>query len=66
MKKIKYDLKELMADAEKDEAANKPVHKIISQEKIVELLKKTKAPAKDANHNEKLAYNPIGADGQAK
>ena len=51
MKKIKYNLKELMADAEKDEAATKPVHKIISQDNIAELLKKTKISAKDANQN---------------
>ena len=53
MKKIKYNLKELMADAEKDEAAIKPVHKIISQDTITELLKKTKIPAKDASQNGK-------------
>ena len=53
MKKIKYNLKELMADAEKDEAATKPVHKIISQDTITELLKKTKIPAKDASQNGK-------------
>ena len=51
MKKIKYNLKELMAEAEEDEAATKPVHKIISQDTIAELLKKTRAPAKDANQN---------------
>lgn len=51
MKKIKYNLKELMADAEKDEAAAKPVHKIISQDNISEMLKKTKSPAKETNKN---------------
>ena len=54
MKKIKYNLKELMADAEKDEAATKPVHKIISQDNISELLRQTRIPAKDANPNGKL------------
>ena len=49
MKKVKYSLKEIMADAEKDEAATKPVHKIISQDNISELLKKSRLPAKDAN-----------------
>ena len=53
MKKIKYNLKELMADAEKDEAATKPVYKIISQDAISELLKKTKNPEKEANQNGK-------------
>ena len=53
MKKIKYNLKELMADAAKDEAATKPVHKIISQDNIAELLGKTKVTVKDANRNGK-------------
>jgi len=53
MKKIKYNLKELMADAEKDEAATKPVYKIISQDSISEMLKKTRSPAKEANQNGK-------------
>ena len=47
MKKIKYNLKELMADAEKDKAATKPVHRIISQDTILEMLKKTQSPAKE-------------------
>ncbi|MDD5676673.1 MAG: hypothetical protein PHW60_01615 [Kiritimatiellae bacterium] len=51
MKKIKYNLKELMADAEKDEAATRPVYKIISQDNIAELLKKAKRPASAANQN---------------
>ena len=51
MKKIKYNLKELMADAEKDEVATKPVHKIISQDNIAELLKQAKVPAKAATQN---------------
>ena len=53
MKKIKYNLKELMADAEKDEAATKPVHKIISQAHIAELLRQSKPAPKDANQNGK-------------
>jgi len=51
MKKMKYNLKELMADAEKDEAATRLVRKIISQDTIAELLKKTKLPAKEAKQN---------------
>ena len=51
MKKIKYNLKAIMADAEKDETVIQPAHKIISQDNIAELLKKTKLPAKDANQN---------------
>lgn len=51
MKKLKYNLKEMMAEAEKDEAATKPVHKIISQDTIAELLKKTRLPAKAATQN---------------
>ena len=53
MKKIKYNLKELMADADKDEVATKPVHRIISQDTIAEILKKTKSSAKEANQNGK-------------
>jgi hypothetical protein len=53
MKKTKYDLKELMADAEKDETATKPLHTIISQDNIAALLKQTKIPAKDAKQNGK-------------
>lgn len=53
MKKIKYNLKEMMADAEKDDAATKPVHKIMSQDNIAELLKKTKVQAQNVNPNGK-------------
>jgi len=51
MKKIKYNLKELMADAEKDEAAAKPVRRIISQDNISEMLKKARSPAKEASQS---------------
>jgi len=53
MKKIKYNLTELMAEAEKDDAATKPVRKIISQDTISEMLQKIKRPAKEANQNGK-------------
>ena len=53
MKKTKYNLKELMADAARDAEAAKPVHKIISQENIAELIKKASTPAKTLAENEK-------------
>lgn len=53
MKKIKYNLKEMMADIEKDEAASKPVHKIISQDAIAEMLKKTQTPTPEPKQHGK-------------
>jgi hypothetical protein len=52
MRNIKFNLKELMADAAKDEAATKPAHKIISQDNISALLKKTKLSVQEANRHE--------------
>lgn len=49
MKKIKYNLKEMLADVAKDEAGSKPVHRIISQAAIAEMLKKAKGPATEAS-----------------
>jgi len=51
MKKMKYNLKDMIADTEKDEAITKPVYKIISQDAISEMMKKGKNPAKEANQN---------------
>jgi len=45
MKKIKYDLKEMLAEAARDEQANKPVARIISQDAIADMLKQKKPPA---------------------
>ena len=47
MRKIKFNLKETMLEAERDEAANKPANKLISQDSIADLLKQSKPPVKD-------------------
>lgn len=51
MKKIKYNLKELMADAEKDETASKPIRQLVSQDVISEMLKKAKNSGKEAKQH---------------
>ncbi len=51
MKKIKYNLNEMLAEADKDEAATKPVRRIINQDSISEMLRKTKPPPKEAKQN---------------
>lgn len=51
MKKIKYDLKEMLAEVAKDEQAGKPVSRIVSQDAIAGMLKQKKSPASVPERN---------------
>ncbi len=44
MKKLKFNLKEILADVEQDNTAAKPIHQLISQEAITEMLKHNPGP----------------------